>query len=83
MSEGGAGEIRAVDAGADDLVGRRTPARRLERQLVRQRDGLEDRDEWVISVLARLADEQAEVDLAGRERPEPHADRSPHGKDSP
>ena len=40
--------------------------RALERQLVREVDGLDDRDQRVQAVGARRADQQAQVDLAAR-----------------
>ena len=49
------------------------PARGLERQLVGERDRLDDRDERVQAVLARRADVEAEVDLARGEAAQPHA----------
>ncbi len=70
LPEGGErapGEVGPVDPRADDLVGGRAGGRGLERQLVGQRDRLDDGHERVHAVGARRADEQAEVDLAGRE----------------
>ena len=58
------GEVLALDAGADDLVG--VAGGRLELELVGQRDGLHERHERVVAVGAGAADEQAQVDLAGR-----------------
>ena len=43
-----------------------SPSPPLERQLVREVDGLDDRDQRVQAVGARRADEQAQVDLARR-----------------
>ncbi len=68
----GAGEVVALDAGADDLVGRRA-ARGLQGQLVGERHGLHDGHERVQAVRARRPDIEAEVDLAGREAAEPQA----------
>ena len=63
-------EVRALDARADDLI--RVAGGRLERQLVGERQRLHDGDERVQAVLARLADEEAEVDLAGGASEQPH-----------
>ena len=64
------GEVRALDAGADDLVG--VAGRGLEGQLVGQRHRLNDRHERVQPVRAGRPDEQRQVDLAGREGRELH-----------
>ena len=71
----------ALDARADDLVASRRVGR-LERQLVGERDRLHDRDERVQAVLARRADVEAEVDLAGREAAQPSS-RQPRVQRAP
>ncbi len=60
------GQVRPLDAGTDDLV--RPPVERLQDQLVGQRDRLEQRHQLVAAVVAGPAQEQAQVDLARRER---------------
>jgi hypothetical protein len=66
--ERAAGEVGPLDAGADDLVA----LGRLEGELVGERERLDDGDERVQPVLARRADEEAEVDLGGRSCVERH-----------
>ena len=60
------GEVLAVDAGADDVVAAAVGV--LEHQLVGERERLDERDERVVAVAARAADEEADVDLRGREQ---------------
>ena len=60
------GEVLALDARADDLVGVARGGLQLE--LVGERDGLHERHERVVPVSARAADEEAQVDLARARR---------------
>ena len=60
-----AARFSPVDAGADDLVA--GPGGGAELELVGERHRLDERDQRVVAVGARAADEQAQVDLAGRE----------------
>ena len=62
------GEVLAVDARADDVVAAALGG--LEEELVGQRERLDERDERVVAVAARAADEEAHVDLRRREAAE-------------
>src|SRR5207247_2086238 len=76
-AEGGqglGGEVGAAHAGADHLVGGRPGGCVLEHELVGERHRLHDRHELVAPVgRTDRAEEQAEVDLARRALPQPHA----------
>ena len=63
-------QVRALDAGADDLVGAGVVAEHRQLELVAQRHRLEHGHELVAAVGASRPEEQAQVDLPRRARPQ-------------
>ena len=63
LGERASGQVLAVDPGTDDFVKPKGPGP-FKFELVREVDGLDDRDQRVQAVGARRADEQAQVHLA-------------------